>query len=202
MRPRANMNDVRNLQRRALRRLPVASLVSLAVLTACGSSSTTDSTGSTPTVAETTATSTAPPTTAATEATPSTVEFEFQNDPVLADLQPMFDDYASLVSIGREGEAYDRYAGPVLQTRITRDDFIEGNSTSTIDDLVVYRAFWLDVEQTTAEAWVIFTSFQGADFGPDGQTCTVWDLTYTMLRTDAGWQIQAATNGPDSPNPC
>ncbi|MGH1505663.1 MAG: hypothetical protein ACRBI6_19095 [Acidimicrobiales bacterium] len=171
---------------------------SIGAVTACGASSETTAPGTaTTTVAETTVTEATVATTATT-----TVEFDYQQDPVLAELPAMFDDYATMVSQGDEGAAYDRYAGPILQSRITRDDFIEGNSTSTIHDLVVYRAFWLDVEQTTAEAWVVFTSFQGADFGPDGQTCTVWDLTYTMLRDGGTWMIQAATNGPESPTPC
>lgn len=170
---------------------------SIGAVTACGASSDTTAPGTATTVADTTTTETTVETTATTA-----VEFDYQQDPVLAELPAMFDDYATMVSQGKEGEAYDRYAGPILQSRITRDDFIEGNSTSTIHDLVVYRAFWLDVEQTTAEAWVVFTSFQGADFGPDGQTCTVWDLTYTMLRDGDTWMIQAATNGPESPTPC
>lgn len=132
----------------------------------------------------------------------------WQDDPELVLIIDAFTDYAQLINDGFEGEAFDRYAGPRLHEVMTRDSFVEGNSTSTLTQVEVYYAFWdtsADGDESThdneAIAWVTFVSEQDASYGPDGQTCSVWDLTYELIFDD-GWKIQKATNEPGSPSPC
>ncbi len=124
------------------------------------------------------------------------------DDPVLAQIPVLFDDYVSLINAANEGEAYDLYAGPRLRAIVSRDAFIEGNSTSILEDLRVYNAFYNGDEGTMAEAWVTFVSYQDPEFGTDGQACSVWDLTYELILENDGWKIQRATNEPGSPTAC
>jgi hypothetical protein len=38
-----------------------------------------------------------------------------------------------------------------------------------------------------------FTSYQAAEFGPDGQTCTYWQLAYEMDGSGPVWLIRGAS---------
>jgi hypothetical protein len=42
-----------------------------------------------------------------------------------------------------------------------------------------------------------FTSTQAAELGPDGQTCTRWDLVYTMVGPGPDWRIRLASTRAD-----
>ncbi|MEV5538414.1 RDD family protein [Saccharopolyspora shandongensis] len=65
-------------------------------------------------------------------------------------------------------------------------------------DAVVY-----DIDEAadhTVYAWVTFTSRQSAEFGPNGDTCDLWDLRYALVPSGAGYLIEKAvgvggTNG-------
>jgi serine protease Do len=122
------------------------------------------------------------------------------SDPSLADVSDTFEDYVALINSSREGQAYDTYLGPRLQGRISRDEFVQSMSTSFLTDLDVYNIFM--APEGHVEAWVSFTSAQDAAFGPDGQTCSEWDLTYELILQDLTWLIERATNSAGSPSPC
>jgi serine protease Do len=122
------------------------------------------------------------------------------NDPDLVTVADAFEQYVFLINASREGEAYDLYLGPRLKDRMTRQDFVQSMSTSFITDLNVYNLF--TAPEGHVEAWVSFTSNQASEFGPDGQTCSEWDLTYELVLDDSGWVIQRATNSAGSPSPC
>lgn len=124
------------------------------------------------------------------------------DDPVLAQIPLLFDEYVTLINAASEGEAYDLFAGPRLRAIISREAFIEGNSTSILEDLRVYNAFYSSEEGNSAEAWVTFVSYQDPEFGTDGQACSVWDLTYELILENDLWKIQRAINEPGSPSPC
>lgn len=79
------------------------------------------------------------------------------------------------------------------------DDFAKQLSTSKISDVTVELAERVD--ETTDTADVAFQTNQAAENGPEGQTCTLWQVRYTM-RIDAGfWTIDRATNR-QPPQPC
>ena len=99
-----------------------------------------------------------------------------------------------------EGEAYDQFAGPRLRSVISRQAFIEGDSTSILEDMSIYNLFWTGDE--AAEAWVTFVSYQDPQYGTDGQSCSVWDLTYDLVLENDGWKFDRARNEPGSPAPC
>ena len=44
-----------------------------------------------------------------------------------------------------------------------------------------------------------FVSYQDPIHGTDGQSCSIWDLTYDLLLEDGTWKIQRAKNEPASP---
>lgn len=127
-------------------------------------------------------------------------EPEPTSDPGLAEVSDTFEEYVSLINASREGEAYDAYIGPRLRERITRQDFIDSMSTSFLTELNVYNIF--TAPEGHVEAWVSFTSAQDAQFGPDGQTCSEWDLTYELILLEGRWVIQRATNSAGSPSQC
>ncbi len=127
-------------------------------------------------------------------------EPEPSSDPGLIDVSDTFEEYIALINESREGEAYDLYLGPRLKDRIDRDEFVQSMSTSFLTDLDVYNIF--TAPEGNVEAWVSFTSNQDAQFGPEGQTCSKWDLTYELILQDSTWVIERATNSPGSPSPC
>ncbi len=69
-------------------------------------------------------------------------------------------------------------------------------------------SYWraLTVESvTTSGEWatveVALTTAQSEDVGRDGQSCSDWRLTYTMLNVEGAWLIDKAKNAAGSPNP-
>ena len=51
----------------------------------------------------------------------------------------------------------------------------------------IYNLFWTGDE--AAEAWVTFVSYQDPQYGTDGQSCSVWDLTYDLVLENDGWKF-------------
>ena len=73
---------------------------------------------------------------------------------------------------------------------------------------------WIDAESSTqirdarlrsvsdgptgsVNAEMTFTSTQSAELGPNGQTCTQWDLVYTMVGPGPDWRIRLASSRSD-----
>jgi S1-C subfamily serine protease len=69
--------------------------------------------------------------------------------------------------------------------------FAQGDATSYDSDIQVLDAKQLGPD--TATVALSFMSLQRADKGPDGDTCDVWTLNYTLIRDSAGtWYIDNA----------
>ena len=49
----------------------------------------------------------------------------------------------------------------------------------------------------TVNAEMTFTSTQSAELGPNGQTCTQWDLVYAMVGPGPDWRIRLASSRSD-----
>jgi hypothetical protein len=58
-----------------------------------------------------------------------------------------------------------------------------------------------DAAPGSVTAGMTFTSTQDAQFGPDGQTCSQWDLVYDMSGPGPNWQIHRVSTRAD-PKPC
>ena len=89
-------------------------------------------------------------------------------------------DYASAYSV----------LSPSLQATSSEQDFADGDSTSYDFGFDVLGAVQTDPD--TIRIAVTFTSLQSATKGPNGDTCDVWTLLYTMIRGSATtWFIDA-----------
>ena len=54
----------------------------------------------------------------------------------------------------------------------------------------------------TVNAEMTFTSTQTAELGPNGQTCSRWDLVYTMVGPGPDWRIRLAEHAAPTPSAC
>jgi serine protease Do len=80
---------------------------------------------------------------------------------------------------------------PRLRAGSSVGSFANGDATSYDSDVQVLDAS----QQSASEATVVlsFVSLQRADKGPDGDTCDMWTLRYTMVEGAAGnWLIDSA----------
>ena len=67
----------------------------------------------------------------------------------------------------------------------------EGQSTTIIETPVITAV--RDTGPDTIQVDVTFTSYQAPDYGPEGQECTDWQLTYDMVGPGPNWKIRGAT---------
>lgn len=84
------------------------------------------------------------------------------------------------------------------------------NEVAPCDELLsgTAQSAWSGVSIGEARRWSpseIQVSFSGtttqpASMGPDGETCTDWELEYTLTRRDSAWRI--TDTGPSSHTPC
>ncbi len=80
---------------------------------------------------------------------------------------------------------------PRLQAGVSDDSFAEGDATSFDSDETVLAAH--QVDDRSAKVALQFTSIQAPDSGPDGDTCDVWTLNYSMIEgNDGSWYMDAA----------
>ncbi len=107
--------------------------------------------------------------------------------------------YVDGINGGVPANAYALFS-PSMQAGSDFDDFSRGVSTSFISDYTVTSVESLSAGRNQVR--VSFVSEQAPEFGPDGQTCSVWDLTYTMILDGGLWKIDSAANNPGSPQPC
>jgi hypothetical protein len=79
---------------------------------------------------------------------------------------------------------------PRLRAGSTLRSFADGDSTSYDFDQQVLAAH--QITSTRGHVALEFTSLQASDKGPNGDTCDVWTLVYTMIEAPNGiWYIDA-----------
>lgn len=130
----------------------------------------------------------------------STGDYEVRSDvdhPDADDLVATFQTYADGINSGDYLAAYD-VLGPDVQAEVSLDDFTEGNLTSYLQDVRLIEI--VDLGPAMLEVRAAFTSLQAPEDGVDGQTCSRWDLGYTMELLDGAWTIAEAAG--DDPLPC
>lgn len=121
--------------------------------------------------------------------------------PDAAGIAETFASYATGINSGDYDTAYDDL-GPATQAQVSRQEFADTHTSSYLFDLhleAVTGAAGAD------EAVVKFTSVQDADQGQNGQTCSVWLITYQMIMepgSDGHWLIERATPAAGYPRPC
>lgn len=111
----------------------------------------------------------------------------------------LFDYFDGINSADYE-RAYAR-VGAGTREGLSLEQFAEQQSTSVVFDVLV-----LDVlaEAGGIRAGTAFTSLQDPEFGPEGQTCTIWTLDYRFVEDENGWTIAGADEVPGVPQyqPC
>lgn len=79
--------------------------------------------------------------------------------------------------------------------------FAAGDATSYDSDIHLLNARQIDPNDATVA--LSFMSLQRADKGPNGDTCDVWRLNYTMIRIGNAWYIDnAEPYGPSNHTSC
>jgi serine protease Do len=78
-----------------------------------------------------------------------------------------------------------------LQAQTTEQAFADGDATSYDSDVQVLDAAQIDA--TTVRVGLTFTSLQAPDKGPNGESCDIWTIDYTVIEaSDGSWLIDAA----------
>jgi hypothetical protein len=98
--------------------------------------------------------------------------------PDLDGIMATFERWASGISLGDYSDAFAQLS-PTLQNKVGYQQFVEGNQTSTISDVVIHSISSLGSGRDLVR--VTFTSHQAPGHGPHGEPCTNWILDYTLL---------------------
>lgn len=115
-------------------------------------------------------------------------------DPLTLDVTTFFTDYFTAINDSDYPLVWSMLS-PDLRPDV--DELADSLST-TIDFGMEVHSVERDADDTV-RAHVSFISTQSPDQGPDGQTCTVWNLDYTLVPTGDPWQIRRAVGHDGAP---
>ena len=116
-------------------------------------------------------------------------------DPLTLEVTTFFTDYFTAIN----DSDYER-VWTMMSPQVRPDDAeqLAESLSSTIDFGMEVHA----VERAsddTVRAHVSFISTQAPDQGPQGQTCTEWNMDYTLVPADDQWQIRRASGHDGQP---
>jgi hypothetical protein len=125
-------------------------------------------------------------------------------DPRVAEVAAMFDSHFSAVNAKNYAQALAAYdpAGVINPNDPAQASAYQRDISTTTDDQIMLRGIGPDPSgKGVLAARVTFRSTQRAGFGPKerpNETCTAWDVTYTISRPAGAYKIFAgkATNSP------
>jgi S1-C subfamily serine protease len=101
-----------------------------------------------------------------------------------------FNTYFNGINTGNYAAAY-AVLSPRLQAQTTQQAFADGDATSYDSEIQVLDAGQIDAR--TVRVGLTFTSLQAPDKGPNGESCDIWTIDYTMIEaSDGSWLIDAA----------
>lgn len=115
-----------------------------------------------------------------------------------SEVESTFSTYANAINAGDYTTAYEQLS-PAARGRTTFDDFENGNQTSFI---ITFDIDSIATDGSRREVRARFTSVQDASMGSDGQACSEWSMTYTLVSSADGMLIDRATPDADSPTAC
>ncbi len=106
-----------------------------------------------------------------------------------AGIADAFDVYFGGINSGDYAAAF-AVLSPRLRAGTSESRFAEGDSTSYDSQIRVLDVNPID--SSTVEVALTFVSLQAAEKGPNGETCDIWTLNYTMIMSSPGsWLIDA-----------
>jgi non-specific serine/threonine protein kinase len=113
------------------------------------------------------------------------------NHPATVDARGTLHEYIAGINESRYQDAFDTFTTDSDIYRGGLDAWAEGQSTTYIVDALITGV--RDVDPDTIEVDMSFTSFQDEAYGPNGQSCTEWQLAYEMVGSGPSWLIRKAT---------
>jgi serine/threonine-protein kinase PknK len=147
-----------------------------------------------PTSTSTRPTTSTPPTTTTTIPIPRDDLIDVAggvNHPATVDARQTLHQYIAGINNSDYQDAFNTFSADSDVYKGGLDQWSDGQSTTSISDALITGVRDLDLD--TIEVDMNFTSFQDAAYGPDGQTCTEWQLAYQMVGSGPTWLIQKAT---------
>jgi S1-C subfamily serine protease len=110
-----------------------------------------------------------------------------------------FRTYAEGINTGAYDTAYDMLS-PRSKSGTSRHRFAQDEATSQLHD--IHLTTVRSNPDGTDTARVAMTSVQEPKFGHNGQSCSNWHLTYTMVLGQTGWLIDRAVADHGTPTAC
>lgn len=122
------------------------------------------------------------------------------SDELHAAVVATFDDYFTGINLGDYEPAYEQLS-PRLQEGMSVDEFA-GQLWTSYD--FGFRVRAVGATSDGASVWLEFTSLQAPEYGPDGESCTMWSLDYDLDWYGDRLVIDGATghDGSDGHVPC
>jgi serine/threonine-protein kinase PknK len=111
--------------------------------------------------------------------------------PAAADVRAVLRGYITGINERRYADAFAYYSPDSAAAKGGLTAWTEAQSTSSITDPAI-SAVRSTGDPNAVEVDVRFTSTQDAEHGPNGQTCTNWELAYDMAGPGPGWLIRGA----------
>ena len=111
--------------------------------------------------------------------------------PAAADVRAVLGGYITGINERRYADAFAFYSPDSAAAKGGLTAWTEAQSTSSITNPAISAARATG-DPNAVEVDVRFISTQDAEHGPNGQTCTNWELAYDMIDPGPGWLIRGA----------
>jgi hypothetical protein len=115
--------------------------------------------------------------------------------PATAEVAAVLDAYVTGINDRRYSDSFALLSPDNPTAKKGVQAWIDAESTTRIRDARLRSVS--DGPTGTVNAEMTFTSTQSAELGPDGQTCTQWDLVYAMVGPGPDWRIRLASSRSD-----
>lgn len=119
--------------------------------------------------------------------------------PVARDIARSLMVHGEAINLGNYQAAWQVFTPSMQRAMVSLDTWSRGLQSSYWTRLAV-RDVALSGDRATVG--VILMTEQDAADGRNGQTCSVWAMTYTMVNQQGGWLIDKAKASPGSPTAC
>ena len=110
----------------------------------------------------------------------------------------VFERWGSGINTGDYDAALSVYTNR-LREQVGREEFVEGNRTSSIESVEIAAIAGSGQARTVRGVMI---SHQAASHGHNGQTCSQWDMEYGLTRGGGDWLIDSARETNGGPRTC
>jgi hypothetical protein len=142
-----------------------------------------------------TAAATAPPPPTSAPGTAAVAVAPGITHPATAEVATVLDAYVAGINERRYSDSFALLSPDNPTAKKGVQAWIDAESSTQIRDARLRSVS--DGPTGTVNAEMTFTSTQSAELGPNGQTCTQWDLVYAMVGPGPDWRIRLASSRSD-----